>query len=141
MLSPALPAEFSAALFDSGALLLVVIVLAYRVYMRRAGASRWVPPMVDIIYSVTLMPSVCLGAVLALTLRFRFERRWVLWLSVAFLHSLSMDDVSHRRKVSPRCLRRARFVGALFQCGRPIDELCASIWSREIGPDPAWRRE
>jgi signal transduction histidine kinase len=125
-------------LLDVFALGLVLLTLILDLYLPRHGSMDTLDLGVLIVYPICLLAPVCLGAVLAPTMRLRPDRRWLVLLLALLGNGVVWmiwnADVDVFTPTS----------GTWLNLGFSVFTLAigygASVWQTKIDPDPAWER-
>jgi len=133
--SPYLSRSF---VLDVSALVLVVLTLTLDLYLPGAGSMDTVEMVILIIYPICLLTAGCVGAVLAPTLRLRFEHRWVLFLLATVLNGALW--MQWNSGVVAATLVAASWFNFSFSAIALMMGYGVFIWHTETRNDAAWQR-
>jgi two-component system, sensor histidine kinase and response regulator len=123
---------------DVTALALVVLTLTLDLYLPRRGAVHWFDLGVLIIYPICLLTPGCVGAVMAPTLRLRFDHRWLIFLLATILNGAlwmvwNTDYVVGAWEGGTWLNLMFSFIALAMGYG-------ACVWHTEVRTDPVWQR-
>ena len=119
-------------------LALVILTLTLDLYLPRRADSDPVELFILIIYPLCMLTPACIGAVMAPTLRFRLDGRWLLFL-VASVANAAIWMVWNTTYIVDN-FRPAPWLNLAFSLVALALGVGASIWRTTVNPDAAWQR-
>ena len=125
-------------LLDVVSLALVLLTLTLDLYLpRQKVMGPW--QLVELVaYPILLFTPVCVAAVLALTLRFRLDARWLLFLAASLGNGIAWMMWNANVPISPP--RFGTGLNFAFSAVTLALGYGACIWKTTVDPDPAWER-
>ena len=123
-------------LLDVVSLALVLLTLTLDLYLPREKVmGRW--QLVELVaYPILLFTPACVAAVLALTLRFRLDARWVLFLAASLGNGIAWMMWNANVPISlPTFGTGLNFAFSAVTLALGYG---ACIWKTTVDPDPAW---
>jgi signal transduction histidine kinase/CheY-like chemotaxis protein len=125
-------------LLDVTALALVILTLTLDLYLpRREAMNLWTLGIL-VIYPICLLTPGCLAAVLAPTLRWRFDYRWALFVSAVVLNGGS--SMIWNSDVADQSVQDASWLNLVFSIAALGMGYGAFIWRTETRSDASWQR-
>jgi two-component system, sensor histidine kinase and response regulator len=132
------PFQSRAFVLDITALALVILTLTLDLYLPRRETMSLVPLIILVIYPISLLTPGCVGAVLAPTLRLRFDYRWVLFLSATVLNG-AIWMIWNAESLT-NSLQGASWLNLFFSVAMLAMGYGAFIWHTESRSDVMWQR-
>jgi signal transduction histidine kinase/DNA-binding response OmpR family regulator len=123
---------------DASALALVVLTLTLDLYLPRRNEMDVVALGLLIIYPICLLTAGCVGAVLAPTLRWRLDHRWVLLLLATIANGALWMDWN--TQTLSNSWQGASWVNLAFSAAVLAMGYGACIWHTESRSDAVWER-
>jgi signal transduction histidine kinase/CheY-like chemotaxis protein len=125
-------------LLDVIALALVLLTLILDLYLPRRGTMDTLRLAELVAYPILLLTPVCVGAVLAPTLRLRPDPRWLLFLSASLGNGLAW--MIWNANLPSSLPRFGTWLNFAFSALTLALGYGACIWQTKIDLDPAWQR-
>ena len=123
---------------DVTALALVILTLTLDVYMPRREAMDLLQLSILVIYPICLLTPGCVGAVLAPTLRWRLDHRWVLFLLATILNTALW--MAWNSEFMSNSLQGASWLNLAFSLVYLAMGYGAFVWHTEPRCDLLWQR-
>jgi two-component system, sensor histidine kinase and response regulator len=120
------------------ALALVVLTLLEDLYLPRRGETDPVDLSILIMYPICMLTPVCIGAVMAPTLRWKMSARWVLFLAAALLNSLVWLIWNTTYAVG--AWANGSWLNLAFSLIAVGMGYGTFVWHTEPNEDPVWQR-
>jgi signal transduction histidine kinase/DNA-binding response OmpR family regulator len=133
--SPVLSRPF---VLDVTALALVILTLTLDVYLPRRETMGLLPLSILVIYPICLLTPGCVGAVLAPTLRWRLDSRWVLFLFATVLNSALW--MAWNSEFVSNSLQGGSWLNLIFSVASLAMGYGAFVWHTETRSDMLWQR-
>jgi two-component system, sensor histidine kinase and response regulator len=132
------PVQRRPFVLDITTLGLVILTLTLDLYLPRRESMSLLELVDFVIYPISLLTPACVGAVLAPTLRLRFDHRWALLLIVMALNGVlwmvwNSDTLSN-------ALQDASWINVSFSVSSLAMGYGAFIWHTEARSDVLWQR-
>ena len=125
-------------LLDVVSLALVLLTLTLDLYLPREKVMGWWQLVELVAYPILLFTPVCVAAVLALTLRFRLDACWLLFLAASLGNGIAWMMWNANVPISlPRFGTGLNFAFSAVTLALGYG---AYIWKTTVDPDPAWER-
>jgi signal transduction histidine kinase len=137
-LGPNSPFRRRPFLLDVTALGLVILTLTLDLYLPRRGALNLWTLGVLVAYPICLLTPGCLAAVLAPTLRWRFDNRWALFVFAVILNGALW--MVWNSDVVDQSVQGASWLNLLFSFVALGMGYGAFVWRTEARPDVLWQR-
>jgi signal transduction histidine kinase/CheY-like chemotaxis protein len=125
-------------MLDVTALALVVLTLTLDLYLPRREAMDLLALCILIVYPVCLLTPGCVGAVMAPTLRLRFDHRWAVFLSATVLNGV-LWMVWNSEYLSGS-LHGGSWLSLAFSVIVLVMGYGAFLWHTEVRTDLSWQR-
>jgi signal transduction histidine kinase/CheY-like chemotaxis protein len=125
-------------LLDVTALGLVILTLTLDLYLPRRGAMNLWGMGVLVAYPIFLLTPGCLAAVLAPTLRWRFDYRWALFVFTAVLNGVLW--MAWNSQIVDETLQDASWLNLVFSLVALGMGYGAFVWRTEPRRDALWQR-
>jgi signal transduction histidine kinase/DNA-binding response OmpR family regulator len=132
------PFQSRAFVLDITALALVILTLTLDLYLPRRETMSLVPLIILVIYPISLLTPGCVGAVLAPTLRLRFDYRWVLFLSATVVNG-AIWMIWNAESLT-NSLQGASWLNLVFSVAMLAMGYGAFVWHTETRSDVVWQR-
>jgi signal transduction histidine kinase/CheY-like chemotaxis protein len=123
---------------DATALGLVMLILTLDLYLPRQGGTRFLQLCYMVSFPLCLLTPVCVGAVLAPTLRLRLDYRWALLLLATAVNGASWM-VWNSESLS-NSLQGASWLNLVFSLSSLAMGYGAFVWHTESRSDVMWQR-
>jgi signal transduction histidine kinase len=125
-------------LLDVVALALVVLTLTLDLYLPRQEILAPLKLLELVAYPIFLFTPVCVGVVLALTLRLRLDARWLLFLIASLVNGMAW--MMWNANVPISLPKFGTWLNFWFSAATLALGYGACIWKTTPDPDPAWER-
>jgi signal transduction histidine kinase/CheY-like chemotaxis protein len=133
--SPALSRPF---VLDVTSLALVILTLTLDLYLPRRGTMDLVQLIILVVYPISLLTPGCVGAVLAPTLRWRLDLRWVFFLFATVVNAALW--MAWNSEYLSNSLQGASWLNLVFSAGTLAMGYGAFRWHTETRRDMVWQR-
>jgi signal transduction histidine kinase/DNA-binding response OmpR family regulator len=132
------PVERRPFVLDITTLGLVILTLTLDFYLPRRESMSLLDLVDFVIYPISLLTPACVGAVLAPTLRLRFDHRWALLLIVIALNGILW--MFWNSETMSNSLQDASWLNVLFSVSSLAMGYGTFIWHTEARSDVLWQR-
>ncbi len=123
---------------DVTAIALVVLTLTLDLYLPRREDMDFLALCILIVYPICLLTPGCVGAVMAPTLRLRFDHRWAFFLGATVLNGV-LWMIWNSQYLSSS-LQGGSWLNLAFSLIVLAMGYGASVWHTEVRTDPSWQR-
>jgi signal transduction histidine kinase/CheY-like chemotaxis protein len=123
---------------DITAMALVILTLTLDLYLSRREIMSLVQLSIMVAYPISMLTPACVGAVLAPTLRWRFDFRWALFLFATVLNG-ALWMVWNSESLT-NSLQGASWLNLIFSVAALAMGYGAFIWHTETRSDILWQR-